>query len=157
MQVNDREGWGQPRVTKSQVFELIFSNKTCVSEPVSSQDSKNVIFVSVRCLQMLQITVWKNEAINGYGFCAIYLPEIDISTLNLAFYMPWHGSYCTFILHILYVFENFDFFGILKKLNNFFRFFFNGENKKHFFWKIRGSHLKELVILRPLIFICILL
>ena len=49
MQVNDREGSGQPRVISGQIFELVFSNKI-VSELVWCQDSKNVIFISMRCL-----------------------------------------------------------------------------------------------------------
>ena len=45
MQVDDREGSGQPRVTQGQIFEMASSNKRVrVSEPVLSQDFKNVIF-----------------------------------------------------------------------------------------------------------------
>ena len=51
----------------------------CDSEPVLSQDSKNV-FNSVRCIGMLKIAVSENDVINGNGFRAICLPKIDIST-----------------------------------------------------------------------------
>ena len=51
----------------------------CVSEPVWSKDSKNVIF-SVRYLEIHKNAFWKNDVINGHGFWAICLPKIDIST-----------------------------------------------------------------------------
>ena len=58
--VNDREGSAQPSGHKRLNFQIgIFEPKRCVSEPVWSQDSKKVIFITVRYLKMLQITVWK--------------------------------------------------------------------------------------------------
>ena len=91
--VNDREWSGQPLVTKGQVFKLAFLNKKkCVSEPFCSQDSKNGIFITIRCLEMLQITVWKSDVVNEYGYLAICLPEIGISAWNWACYMPRYAS-----------------------------------------------------------------
>ena len=116
-----------------------------------SQDSKNAIFVTVRCLEMLQIAVWKNDIINGYGFCAIYLPKIDISTWNSACHMCRYSftPYCPF----------FKFWILKKKIYKKLSFSFLGLFfGTAFFGKIRDSSLNELLILRYLVlFICILL
>ena len=119
-----------------------------VSEPVWSQDSKNVIFLSERCLEMLKVAVRKNDVISGYGFWAICLPKIDTSSRNSACQMCRHGSttYCT-------VFEN---SGFCKKFYK--KFSFLTFRIKNHFWKIRERHFKVLFILRCLVhFICILL
>ena len=56
--VNYREGSGQPSGHIWSNFQIdILEPKICVSEPVGSQDSKNVISIAFRCLEMLQMTV----------------------------------------------------------------------------------------------------
>ena len=70
------------------------------SEPVWSQDSKNVLFLSVLSLEMLEIAVWKNDIINGYGFWAMCLPKMDISTWYLACQISRHGSITHFIFFL---------------------------------------------------------
>ena len=138
-------------VTKGQIFKLVFlDKKRCVSELMWSQDSKNVTFITVRCLEMLQIAVWKHDVINGYGFWAICLPKIDISTWNSAFYMSRYSSTtCTF-------FSKFE-----KKIDfakSYIKICFHFLGSQKLFLKIWDSSLKKLSILRHLVlFVCILL
>ena len=85
MQVNDREWSGQPRVTWDQIYELVFSNKMCVSEPVCSPDSQNVIFISMRGLEMFEIAVlkWCHRQIRFLGYMFA-----KYKCINLKFGMP---------------------------------------------------------------------
>ena len=75
-----------------------FRIKMCVSELVCSQDSKNIIFMSTRVLEMLKIAVKKwcyqhiRFVINRFGFWAICLPNINTSAWNLACQMSSYGS-----------------------------------------------------------------
>ena len=82
----------------------------------------------------------KNYVINGYGFWAICLQKIDISTWNLACQVSRHSSstFCQFLLKILESYKN-----------NIFSFFC--KKKYFFFGKIRECHFKELFILRTLV------
>ena len=91
------KGRVNPGSNKVKFSNCFFRIKKCVSEPVSSQYSKNAIFISVRCLEMFNITVWK-KGINRYGFWSLSLPKIVISTCNLACQMSRHGyiTCCTF-------------------------------------------------------------
>ena len=67
-------------------------------------------FIFVQCLEMLKITVWKNDIINGYGFWAVWLPKIDTSTWNLAIFTGMVRQ-----LNVRF-YENFENFGLWKKL-----------------------------------------
>ena len=84
--------------------------KICVSDPVCSLDSKNITF-SVRNLEMLKIAVWKND-VHRFGFWAICLPNIDISTWKFACQMSRYGyTTCSPF------FEFFDYFRLKQKLS----------------------------------------
>ena len=145
MLANDRKGSCQPRVIERQIGDWFVRIKMCVSYTFCSHDSKNVIFISVRWLEMLNIAIWKNDVIYGYGFWAICLPKIDISTWKLACQISRHGSTTKFSL-----FENL-FFRLYKK--NSVLYFLD-----YFLSKFRDGRFEELFILRLLfLFICILL
>ena len=77
---------------------FFFRIKLYASEPVWSQDSKSAIFISVRCLEMLKIAIWKMTSSTDTAFALYVCQKIDISTWNLACQMSRHGSitYCTF-------------------------------------------------------------
>ena len=60
--------------------------KMSLSEPVRSQDYKNLIFIFVPCPEMLKIEVCKNDVINRYDFWAVCFPKI-ILTWHLSFQM----------------------------------------------------------------------
>ena len=55
-----------------------------VSEPFWPQNFKNVIFISVRCLKMLQIGVWKKWRHQRLRFLGHMFPKY----INLKFSMP---------------------------------------------------------------------
>ena len=121
-----------------------------VSESVWSQDVKNFIFISVRCLEMLKIAVWKMTSSIDTVWDYMFTKNICI---KLKFGMP---DLHAWLYNILYGFQK-----ILKILDfeisyiKILVFKFLGD----FFWKIRDSHLKKkLFILRLLVlFNCILL
>ena len=77
----------------------------CVCEPVWSQDSKNVIFISVRGLEMLNIAVWKmtpaTDSVFGYLFA-------KYRYINLKFGMADVQVWLYNLLFVFY-FENFGF------------------------------------------------
>ena len=96
MQVNNREGSGQHRVTLGQIFDYYCMRNLFFWTSLIS-DSKNVIFY-VRCLEMLKIVVWKNDVINGYGFWALCLPKNRY--INLEFGMPHVQAWFYNILNV---------------------------------------------------------
>ena len=65
-----RRVWSTPGHIKSN-FRIHILNKKWVFLGVWSQESKTVIFIFVRCLEMLKIAVWKYAVINEYGLWAI--------------------------------------------------------------------------------------
>ena len=79
----------------------------CASEPVWSHNSKNIIFISVRCLEMLKIAIWKMTSSTDTVFGLYFLPKIYISTWNLACQRPRHGSTTSlsFFLKILKILD----------------------------------------------------
>ena len=153
MQVIGREGSCQPLVKNSNFLFDFFSNKNeCFWTSLISRFQKNVILISVRCLEILKIAVWKmtssmNTVLGLYvSQKYIYEPEI------------WHvrcpGMVLQHIVRFLFfIFENIAF---LKSYIKFLFFLLFGGNNH--FGNIRDSYLKELLILRLLVlFICILL
>ena len=129
----------------------VFNKKTCVSEQVWSQDLKNVIFITVRCLKMLQIAGWKmtSSADAVFGQCVCKNRYINVKLVTLYAQV----RFC----NIVYVFDNFDNFGFWEKLYTNFGFSFFGESKKTY-GKVRDNNLKELLILCLLVlFVCVLL
>ena len=82
-----------------------FFDKKLVFEPVRCQVSKKCHFISIRCLQMLKIKVWKMTSSTNMVF-GPFLGQKYISTWNLACQMSRHGSitYCTFLIR-----KNLDF------------------------------------------------
>ena len=133
MKVNDREGSGRPRVTLSN-FRMRFSSKNVWFWTSLISGLKNVIFISVRCLEMLKIAVWKmtSSTVLGLYVCQ----KIDISTWNLSCQISRHGPtpYCT-------VFENYKYFGFQKMLYKNFSFFYFWV--RHFFGKSEKAILKN--------------
>ena len=123
----------------------------CVSESVWSQNSESVIFISVRCLEMLKIAIWKNDVIHGYGFWTIYLLKRYI---NLEFFRPdiqvWFYNMSNGFMKILKIFN------FVKSYLKILVFYFL--STKVIFWKIRDSHFEELLVVQlVMLFICILL
>ena len=108
-------------------------------------------FYPVRCLEMHQMVIWKNDIINRSGFGAIRLPKIDdILTRKLGCQMSRYGSISFCFWGILIIF-------ILTKIVCKFQFsLFWGW--KITSWKIWDGHFKEFFIQHLLVlWICILL
>ena len=89
-----RRVWSTPGDIKSN-FRIHILNKKWVFLGVWSQESKTVIFIFVRCLEMLKIAVWKYAVINEYGLWAICWSNIHrcmklkfgVSDVQVRFYM----------------------------------------------------------------------
>ena len=121
----------------------------CVSEPVWSQDSKNVIFISVQCLEMLKnfslkkLTSYTDTVFGLYVWQKwIYQPE------------NWHARCPGMVLQQILRFSK------ISKVLDFVKSYIqiSAFLTSCFFGKIRDSHFEELLILRLLLpFICIML
>ena len=108
--------------------------RVCVSEPVWSKDSKNVIFV-VRCLEILKIAVWKKWRHQRIRFLGYTFAKNRY--INPKFGIRDVQSWC---YNILYSFEKNQILEFKKLFINFSFLILFGF--KELFGKIRDSYFK---------------
>ena len=129
MQVHDRERSGQPRVTKGQVFELVFSNIKCVFLNQFDLSIPKMPFLFLCEMQKCSKLQFKDDAINGHSFGAIPM-FAENRYINLKFGMAVVQVRLYSIPTFRFFLLNFEKFGFWQKIKKVFVFIFGCEKSR---------------------------